>query len=45
MQVGDQVRVVGQDITGPIVEMYGNKVVIEDDDAENRRLSFRILYQ
>ena len=44
MQVGDQVQVVGQDITGPIVEMYGNKVVIEDDDAETEdcRLEFYI---
>ena len=34
MQIGDQVRVVGQDITGPVVEIYGNRAVIEDDNAE-----------
>ena len=44
MQIGDQVRVVGQDVTGPIVEIYGNKVVIEDDAAESEdcRLEFHI---
>jgi len=44
MQVGDQVRVVGQDTTGSVVEMSGNKVVINDDAAETDdcRLEFHI---
>jgi len=44
MQIGDQVRVIGQDITGPIVEIYGNKAVIKDNDAETDdcRLEFHI---
>ena len=44
MQIGDQVRVTGQDITGPVVEIYGNKAVIEDNTAETDdcRLEFHI---
>ena len=44
MRIGDQVRVIGQDITGPIVEIYGNLAVIEDDYAETDdcRLEFHI---
>ena len=44
MQIGDQVRVVGQDITGSVVEIYGNKAVIEDNHAETDdcRLEFHI---
>lgn len=34
MKVGDLVKVIDQDITGIIVEDYGNKIVIEDDDSE-----------
>lgn len=34
MKVGDLVKVIDQDIKGIIVEDYGNKIVIEDDDSE-----------
>ena len=34
MKINDKVKVIDQDITGIIVEDYGNKVVIKDDDAE-----------
>jgi hypothetical protein len=37
--IGDQVRVIGQDITGKVIEDYGNKVVIVDDDAETLDLN------
>ena len=34
MQVGDRVKVIEQDITGTVVEVWGSKVVITDDDSE-----------
>lgn len=34
MDIGSYVKVKDQDITGFIVENYGNKVVIEDDSSE-----------
>lgn len=34
MKINDKVKVIDQDITGIIVEDYGNKVIIKDDDAE-----------
>ncbi len=34
MNIGEQVKVIDQDITGIIVEDYGNKIVIEDDSSE-----------
>jgi len=39
-----RVKVIGQDITGIVVEDYGNKVVIIDDDAEtyDDRLEFKV---
>lgn len=44
-QIGDRVRVTEQHITGVIVEIFGNRVVIEDDDSEwewpENRLEFR----
>ena len=34
MNVGSRVKVLDQDISGLIVELYGNKAVIEDDSSE-----------
>ena len=34
MNIGNYVKVIEQDITGFIVEIYGNKAVIEDDCSE-----------
>ena len=45
MNPGDIVKVIDQDITGEIVEVYGNKVVIIDIDSEyeypDNRLEYR----
>lgn len=45
MFIGDYVRVIDQDITGYVVDMYGNTVVIEDEYSEflapDNRLEFR----
>lgn len=44
-QIGDRVLVVGQHITGTVVEVWGEKLVIEDDDSEfpwpENRLEYR----
>ena len=32
--VGDKVKVIDQEITGIVIEDYGQAVVIEDDDSE-----------
>lgn len=44
-QIGDRVAVIGQDITGEVVEVWGEKLVIEDDDSEfpwpENRLEYR----
>jgi hypothetical protein len=44
MNIGDRVKVIGQDIKGTIVEEWGSKVVIEEDESEysENRLEFRI---
>jgi hypothetical protein len=46
MNIGDYVKVIEQDITGFIVEIYGNKAVIEDDCSEylapDNRLEYRL---
>ena len=35
MNIGDKVKVIGQDITGKIIRYdWGNKLVITDDDSE-----------
>ena len=34
MKIGDQVKVIDQEIYGKIVWLYPNEVVIEDKDAE-----------
>lgn len=35
MDIGDKVKVIGQDITGKIIRYdWGNKLVITDDDSE-----------
>jgi hypothetical protein len=43
MNIGDRVKVIDQNITGTIVEEWGSKVVIEEDDCEHEdnRLEFR----
>ena len=44
-QIGDRVKVIGQHITGEVVEVWGEKLVIEDDDSEfewpENRLEYR----
>jgi len=44
MNIGDRVKVIGQDISGTIIEDYGNKIVIEEDDCEydDNRLEYRV---
>jgi len=44
MNIGDRVKVIDQDITGTIVEDWGSKIVIEEDDCEHsdNRLEFRV---
>lgn len=44
MNIGDYVKVKNQDITGIIVEHYGNKVVIEDDSSEYEAPDNRLEY-
>jgi hypothetical protein len=44
-QVGDKVIVIDQHITGEVVEVWGERLVIEDDDSEfpwpENRLEYR----
>lgn len=44
-QIGDRVQVTDQHITGVVVEVWGDRVVIEDDDSEfpwpENRLEYR----
>jgi len=44
MNIGDRVKVIDQDITGTIIEEWGSKIVIEEDDCEHtdNRLEFRV---
>ena len=44
MNIGDRVKVIDQNITGTIVEDWGSKIVIEEDDCEHtdNRLEFRV---
>jgi hypothetical protein len=46
ISIGDKVKVKDQDITGIVVEMWNNKVVIQDLDSEYKspddRLEYRI---
>ena len=44
MNVGDFVKVKNQDISGLIVELYGNKAVIEDDSSEYEAPDNRLEY-
>lgn len=43
MKINDKVKVINQDITGIIIEDYGNTVVIIDDNSETTddRLEFK----
>lgn len=45
MNPGDIVKVIDQDITGEIVEVYGNKVVIIDIDSEYQYPDNRLEYR
>ena len=42
-KVGDKVKVIDQEITGTVVEDWGNLVVIEDEESEfdDNRLEFK----
>ena len=43
IKVGDKVKVIEQEITGTVVEDWGNLVVIEDEESEfdDNRLEFK----
>ena len=43
IKVGDKVRVIDQEITGTVVEDWGNLVVIKEEDSEvyDNRLEFK----
>ena len=43
-EVGDRVKVINQEITGIIVEVCNNLIIISDDDAETNddRLEFHV---
>ena len=43
VKVGDKVKVIDQEITGTVVEDWGNLVVIEDEESEfdDNRLEFK----
>ena len=43
IKVGDKVKVIDQEITGTIVEDWGNLVVIEDEESEfdDNRIEFK----
>ena len=42
--IGDRVKVIDQEITGTIVEIYNNLIIISDDDAEtdDDKLEFHV---
>ena len=44
MNIGDRVKVIDQNITGTIVEVWDRKIVIEEDDSEyeDNRLEYRM---
>ena len=44
MNVGDFVKVIDQNITGKIIELFGNLAIIVDDDSEfdDNRLEYKI---
>ena len=44
MNIGDRVKVIDQDITGTIVEVWDSKIIIEEDDSEfdDCRLEYRM---
>lgn len=44
LQIGDLVKVNDQDISGVIVELYGNKLVIIDDNSEYEYPDNRLEY-
>lgn len=44
MNIGDYVKVKDQDIAGKIVELHGNKAVIEDEDSEYESPDNRLEY-
>lgn len=44
VQIGDFVKVIDQDITGQVIEMYSNKAVIIDDHSEYEYPDSRLEY-
>tara|TARA_Y100000389_G_C17464800_1_gene524593 strand:- start:2306 stop:2482 length:177 start_codon:yes stop_codon:yes gene_type:complete len=44
VEVGDRVKVIDQEITGTIVEVFNSLIIISDDDAETNddRLEFHV---
>ena len=44
MNVGDSVKVMDKNITGRIIELFGNLAIIVDDDSEfdDNRLEYKI---
>jgi len=44
MNIGTIVKIKDQDISGVIVELYGNKAVIEDDSSEYEAPDNRLEY-
>lgn len=44
VEVGDRVKVIDQEITGTIVEVFKSLIIISDDDAETNddRLEFHV---
>jgi len=44
IKIGDKIKVINQDIIGYVVEIYNNKIVIEDDCAEtnDNTLEFKL---
>jgi hypothetical protein len=44
IKIGDKIKVIDQDIVGYVVDMYDNKIVIEDDcaETEDNTLEFKL---
>ena len=44
MNIGDSVKVINENITGEIVDIFGNLAIIIDDDSEfdDNRLEYKI---
>ena len=44
IKIGDKIKVIDQDISGYIVDMYNSKIIIEDDcaETEDNTLEFKL---